>query len=311
MLKSLLAGSLFVGLPGMLCAQQPRPKSGVVPVQNVEPATARVADTEPVQVNPAELERILKEWETKTAKITKLRGVHQRYEYDYVFSQEKRAVGSFWHEAPDKGRIDFNCKEQPAIPADGVNTQKVDSQGNPFRVAAEAPMMWICTGSDIFSIDVANKTFDQIEIPPPDRGENIMDGPLPFLFGMKAEKLKARYKMSLGQMNGTQGRDDRMVYHLVAIPLLQEDARNWQRAEVRLDAQYCLPIAIRLIDPSGNKETVYVFPLTEMKANSPWDAIMPDPFKPRLSGFKLQQLQPAAPDRQQNVLDPGISPITR
>ncbi len=312
-LKSLLAGGLLVGLPGSLCAQQQRPKSAGVPIQKVQPAAAAQVDPQqqPVQVNPVELERILKEWEQKTAKITKLRGVHQRYEYDYVFLQEKRAVGSFWHESPDKGRIDFNYKEEPNIPPGGVNNAKRAPNGKPFQVTAEPPTMWVCTGSEILSVDVDNKTIDQIEIPPPDRGENIMDGPLPFLFGMQAEKLKARYQMSLGQMNGSKGRDGRPIYHLVASPLLQADARNWQRAEVRLDAEYCLPVAIRLIDPSGNKETVYVFPLRNMKANSQWAAIMPNPFKPRLNGFKVQQAQQAAPERQRNVLDGGIAPVNR
>ncbi len=320
MLKSLsLAGGLLVGLPIGLCAQQPRPRPESSSAQNVLPAAAQnvVPGNQPVVVNPEELERVLKEWEEKTARITKLRGQHQRYEYDYVFLQEKRAVGSFWHESPDKGRIDFNVDVQPSIPPGGVNNAKRGPQDQPFQVVAETPTMWVCDGSEILQVDIDGKTFDKIVIPVPSRGENIMDGPLPFLFGMKAEKLKNRYQMSLGEMHGTQDREGRPIYHLVASPLLQEDARNWKRAEVRLDAKYCLPVAIRLIDPGGNKETVYVFPLRDMKANSAWDALMPNPFKPRLSGYKLQQAQQAPPQRQQNVpplrnvLDEGISPVSR
>ncbi|MCA9075732.1 MAG: hypothetical protein KDA93_11910 [Planctomycetaceae bacterium] len=318
MLKSLLAGGLLVGLPGTLSAQtqrQPRPQPGRATTQGVQQVgTAQISSPEePVQVNPEELERVLNEWEQKTSKIEKLRGIHQRYEYDHVFNQEKRAVGSFWHEAPDKGRIDFNVDQQPEIPKDGINPAKKGPNGQSFHVIAEAPTMWVCNGAEILQIDIDNKSFNQIEIPVPDRGQNIMDGPLPFLFGMKAEKLKTRYQMSLGQMHGQTDNTGRPIYHLVASPLLQSDARNWKRAEVRLDAKYCLPIAIRLIDPGGTKETVYVFPLRNMKANSPWDAIMPNPFNPRLSGFKLQQVQQAPPQQalpqqRKNVLDANIAP---
>lgn len=312
MLKSLLAGGLLVGLPGTLSAQtqrQPRPQPGRATVQGVQPAGAAQVSPpqEPIEVNPEELERVLNEWEQKTAKIEKLRGVHQRYEYDHVFNQEKRAVGSFWHEAPDKGRIDFNVDEKPPIPQGGVNPQKKGPNGQPFHVVPEAPTMWVCNGAEILQVDIDNKTFDKIEIPVPDRGQNIMDGPLPFLFGMKADKLKSRYKMSLGAMHGQKDRNGRTIYHLVASPLLQADARNWKRAEVRLDAKYCLPIAIRLIDPGGTKETVYVFPLRSMKANSLWPQLV-SPFAPSLNGFKLKQYQQAAP---QNALDADISPQNR
>ena len=321
MLKSLLAGGLLIGLPGTLSAQnqrQPRPQPGRATAKGVQPAGAAQVDSdeEPVEVNPEELERVLNEWEQKTGKIQKLKGVHQRYEYDHVFNREKRAVGSFWHESPDKGRIDFNVDEKPPIPDGGVNPQKKGPNGQPFQVVPEAPTMWVCNGAEILQIDIDNKTFDKIEIPVPDRGQNIMDGPLPFLFGMKAEKLKARYKMSLGSMHRQKDASGREIYHLVASPLYQADARNWKRAEVRLDAKYCLPTAIRLIDPGGTKETVYVFPLRNMSANSRLPQLK-DPFNPPLGGFKLKQFQQAAPQQQaqpdprRNVLDADISPQNR
>ena len=51
---------------------------------------------------------------------------------------------------------------------------------------------WICTGKQIFIIHDDTKIYDKIDIPAQQQGKNIMNGPLPFLFGLKAEQAKAR-----------------------------------------------------------------------------------------------------------------------
>lgn len=300
MLKYLLAGGLSAGLFTPLWAQpgQPRPSGfpqpsaagGSPPSQPAGKAQLE-PDPEPIVVDPQELQRVLLDWEQKTARITKLRGEHERYEYDYAFEVEKRAVGTFWFESPDKGRIDFNVELQPQIPNPPTNPGKIGKSGNPFRIVAAEPTIWSCDGAMILSVNVNDRTYDKLEIPPHQRGENIVDGPLPFLFGMKADKLKARYRMTLGDKHNQPGRTGRMEYHVVASPLKQEDAREWKRAEVLLDAQYCLPTAIRLINPAETSETVYVFDLGKMKANEPklHPAWLTNPFTPSLRGYKLLQ----------------------
>ena len=291
MLKCLLAGGVSAALTQPADAQQgaTRPQSP----PRVAAGTAAQPDSNTIVALPANLIAVLDEWEQKTAIVTRLRGTHQRYEYDEVFGVEKRAVGKFWHEAPDKGRIDF---EAPELPAPPVNTRKTTSSGEPYQIKAEEPLTWVCDGKVILQIHHTPKTYARAEIPPQHQGENIMDGPLPFLFGMKSEKLQERYQLGLGSQHDQTGSDGRKKYHIVAAPLLQEDARNWQRAEVILDAEWCLPSAIRLIDPGGSKETVYVFPLDGMKANEKfW---INDPFKMSLPGYKVTENQVAPPPGQ-------------
>jgi len=293
MLKYLLAAGSAAGISAPLLAQQgqPRPtppqsspKDGAQDGQ--APGNAQVGGV----VDPAaqeELERVLLDWEHKTADITKLRGTHYRYEYDSVFLIEKRSTGEFWYESPDKGRIDFNVNDQPKL---DVPPPKKTPDGKPYTVVAAEPEIWVCDGRNVLSIHVSDKTYDQLVIPPHQRGNNIADGPLPFLFGVKAEKLKERYSLSLGRMHAPQATSGRPQFHVVAKPLNQDDARNWKQAEVLLDAEYCIPTAIRLLDPSGNKETVYRFPLNQMHPNEklPW---LNSPFNLRgkLNGFKLLQ----------------------
>lgn len=289
MLKCLLAGGVSATLTPPAIAQQGAPRPGTSPERVARNEGAARPDGNTLVTTPEELEPILREWEEKTAIITKLRGAHQRYEYDEVFGIEKRAVGEFWYQSPDKGRIDFKAPDE--LPDPPVNPRKKTARGEPYQIQAEDPLTWNCDGRSIVQIEHTPKTYGMAEIPPQNQGQNIMDSPLPFLFGMKADKIKQRYRLSLGSQHGKTGSDGRKKYHVVALPLLQSDARNWQRAEVILDAQYCLPSAIRLIDPGGTKETVYVFPLGSMKANEKfW---INDPFKMSLRGYKLVEKQTA------------------
>lgn len=315
MLGRLLASGLSAGIAVPAWAQQalpiqrptspnPAASQSVLPAKPAETPTP--ADSQVVVVDSKELARVLAEWEQKTARITKLQGRHERYEYDDVFTVEKRAVGSFWFEAPDKGRIDF---DPGAIPTPPVNPQKRSATGVPYSVQPEDQQSWVCTGTEILQIDVKEKQYSLIQIPPQHRGQNIIDGPLPFLFGVKADQLKERYKLSIGDKHGVPGSDQRVNYHIVAAPLRINDAQEWSRAEVLLDAEYCLPTAIRLIDPGGQKTTVYRFPLGQMKANSkvPW---FPSPFKPMLTGYKLIQSQTATAPSS-NGRSSSIVPVGR
>jgi TIGR03009 family protein len=305
MLHYLLSGGLTFGVGVPLFAQegQPRPKTRPVsaPAQNAHPAGNAPAMTPQQQ---QELDRVLLDWEKKTAIITKLRGEHYRYEYDSVFLVEKRAKGEFWYEAPDKGRIDFNDKETASLdsppPKSGPNDQ-------PYQVQLEPPSIWSCDGANIWQLNITDKSYDQIQIPLHARGENIMDGPLPFLFGMKAEKAKQRYMMTLGARHNTKDRDGRTIYHIVAKPTLADDASNWSQAEAMLDSQYCLPKAIRLLDPAGSTETVYVFPLEKMHANEKRWIWSRDPFKPDLGGFRL--LHSGVKEPEEHKRTGGILPV--
>ena len=87
----------------------------------------------------------------------------------------------------------------------------------------------------------------QIFIFPLDKDQRkraLEEGPLPFLFNMKAADAKQRYEMVL------QGEDDKE--YLVKIkPLLKEDKDDLQHGWVYLDKEFLLPTRIVLIAPDG------------------------------------------------------------
>jgi hypothetical protein len=215
--------------------------------------------------------------------------------------------------------MDFRPVELPDPP---IDEEKLDANGAPFRIQAEENQRWICTGEEIFIIHDDLKLYDHIEIPPHQQGRNISQGPLPFLFGMRAEDAKRRYHLNLGEQNWPEGRVIqregepplrlRPQVHVVAYPKMEQDRREWRRAEVLLDGESFLPRAIRLLNPSMEKETVYVFDLSQMKVNErlPW---IPNPFNERpprhyTKGQDIRAANEMPPAQRRPQIDPEIVP---
>jgi TIGR03009 family protein len=209
----------------------------------------------PGQIDP-QLEKILNDWEDKTKGITKLSGTHRRFVYDRVFEVEKRADGKFYYESPDKGRIDIEVVEI----GKNEQSQKIGKSGKPYEVKSDLPEKWICDGKSIAQADVREKTHFVFPLPPDQQGQNIMDGPLPFLFGLPAQVAQARYHIA------TLPQTNQQFVWLRILPKRSQDAANWSSAEVILVRETYLPYAVKLFDPSGNRETVYRF--EDLKPNA-------------------------------------------
>ncbi len=104
---------------------------------------------------------------------------------------------------------------------------------------------WLCDGDSIYEWDHRNKLLKVTPLPDELKGKSIADGPLPFVFGAKAEELKRRYWMrdvTDPDRVGTQ-------IWLEARPKFQQDAANFQRATIVLDERTYLPTALQLILP--------------------------------------------------------------
>lgn len=232
-----------------------------------------------VQELPHELEQILKNWENNSKRIEKLQGNHKRLWYDDVFQLEKRSEGKFYYEQPDKGRIDITGMEIKP----GQVSDKRNAKGEPYQLKPGDNESWICDGKRIFSINEDEKSYEIYPIPLDRRGANIMEGPLPFLFGMPAETAKKRYFLKLMLNTPEQ--------IIIAVkPRRRADAANYSEAKVRLDPKTYLPSAVQLIHPGGNQSTVYVFDnVVANKRRTIIDKVWgKDPFTPHLDDYQLQ-----------------------
>jgi TIGR03009 family protein len=262
-----------------------RPTSGRAPAKSTAGSEKPARPTEQplLHVDPR-LDQILIEWETKSAKIKKLSGNFKKIVYDEVFAVEQHGDGEFYYEAPDKGAYEVKGINFPK----GTTSKKTDKQGNPFQLGALQDERWVCTGKEIYQIDDAAKKYRMVNIPPESQGKNIIDGPLPFLFGMKAEQAKRRYYLQLHEKSS-----DKMIW-LIVKPRFRQDAENYQLAEVMLDPKTFLPTAVRTIDPTGNKVTVHTFPARDMNVNPITLPLLGSALKPNLKGYQ-QILEPTEP----------------
>ncbi|MEW4488414.1 hypothetical protein AB1L42_10060 [Thalassoglobus sp. JC818] len=257
---------------------------------------------------PEEMNPVLQTWEQKTAGIKSLKGQFVRYTYDYVFLTEKRAVGQYWFGAPDKARMDFHPDPQiveysKKLPAGQKLTHEVS--GTTFEVSADELKSWICTGEEILELDHEPKTYSKMEIPAEYRGQRITDGPMPFLFGMKADSVKQRYAMTFGKKHSLDSQ-----IHIVAIPMVAALRREFSRAEIMLNPKTFMPQAVKLWDPSGNQETTYIFhepePLNLIENNfkAPWSVTLLPPWK-KIADIKADPDQ-LPMQEQRNAIAPGI-----
>jgi TIGR03009 family protein len=244
-------------------------------------ATSRTKQDKPNRPSPQvlripaitpEVEKILQDWERVTSQFKKLVGEFDVMKFDVTFETEKTGKGKFAYEAPDKG----NYERRGVEIKKGEKSLKLNKDGEPYTLQSLAPERWICNGKEIIKIDEYEKTYVKLPIPPEDQGQNIMDSPLPFLFGMKAEQAKLRYNIKLLKQNEKQ-------IKLEVTPLRRSDAENWDRAIIVIDAKRFVPEGVRLFDPTGT-ETIHVFRNVEVNPKNNW--FKEDPFKPNLRSYK-------------------------
>lgn len=233
-----------------------------------------------------EVLRVLQQWEQFGKRTEKLEGKHSRIVYDDTFQVMKVSQGEFYYESPDKGRLDLKAVDlgKDPAPQKGPNEKM-------YQVQSETPEVWICDGTTITHISLSRKEYEQVPIPQEAQGQNIIDSPLPFLFGLTVEKARNRYILKTGVMHDPA----KGIVHLVAKPMLPGDAAEWSEAEVILDASTFLPTAIKLTAPGNNGTTVYKFSeANRNKERSVFAIFGKDPFHPPLGSFKktnMSQIQ--------------------
>ena len=98
-----------------------------------------------------------------------------RWKYDAVFGRSAATAekGELKFAAPDKGLMKIEAKDP-----------KQSEQ-------------WLCDGKSIYQFDYPRKIVTEYVMPPELQGKGIGDGPLPFVFGVEAQKLKQRYFMRI------------------------------------------------------------------------------------------------------------------
>src|SRR6185437_5619461 len=62
-----------------------------------------------------------------------------------------------------------------------------------YKIESDGGEHWLCDGKAIYEFRYSTKQLIENRLPPQLQGKAIADGPLPFVFGIDANKLKQRY----------------------------------------------------------------------------------------------------------------------
>ncbi len=249
----MLAALLAASSAGSVMAQQAgKPANpGNRPAAAGQPAP-KAAPPARMQDPPADprLEKLMATWERQSAKLKTLDIVIARVDKSKQWGDEKfkgRAV----LESPDHVFLDFKKLD-------------VDDKGKEAYVDFERI---ICTGTEVWQY---KSDLKQVFIFPLDKKNQqraLEEGPLPFLFNMKADAAKARYVMGLHNENKTH-------FVISVVPRLTVDQEAFSKAFIWLSRETFLPDRIGLISPDESSTKDYT--LTTIKPNA---VINPSNFK--------------------------------
>ncbi|MFM8291975.1 MAG: TIGR03009 domain-containing protein [Planctomycetia bacterium] len=231
--------------------------AGAVHGQAVAPPPAAPVAQAPAAPPPlaprdqAALDQLLAAWEARSAAVRTWSCTFFKWEYNAWSPADEKgerlafaeSTGELKYGAPDKGL--FRVKESKQW---NPQTRRYEVRGG------ESGEHWVCNGESIFEFRHADRQLRETKLPPEMRGKAISDGPLPFVFGARADTLKKRYWMRVITPPAVQDQ-----IWLEALPRFQADAANFSKVELILQARDLMPFAIQIYKPGGQDRDVFQF----------------------------------------------------
>jgi TIGR03009 family protein len=195
------------------------------------------------------INNVLAYWEARSNKIKAFSCEFVRWEYDPVFgpaaadTAKTIAKGEIKYAQPDKGLFkvtELSLYAPPKMPGAAPEYVKQDAAFGEH---------WVSNGERVFEFDARGKRMIERELPPDMKNKAIADGPLPFMFGARAETIKARYWIR-GLPQSGNGK-----YWLEAVPKSRQDAQNFKAVTIVLDEKTYLPELLEALAPNFDAKT--------------------------------------------------------
>ncbi|NLE36407.1 MAG: hypothetical protein GX621_00110 [Pirellulaceae bacterium] len=177
-----------------------------------------------------------------------------------------------------------------------------------YEIQGKQPEKWICDGKSYFQYHFGETKQIVQEVLPPEMqgGKALAEGPVPFVFGAKADRLKELYWIR-PLLPTPSGKDDELW--LEAWPRTQKGAADFRYVVIILSTKDMRPIAIERHASDGQNRTLpdgrvvmigasherFLFYDTVINPQNPLRILEGDPFKPRVErGWKIVVAQPPA-----------------
>ncbi len=222
---------------------------GRPPVRRPRAVVKGVAPKAPFTLTPEQqnlLDQVLANWERQSNKVNNYKCTFTRWEVDETFGpKENQYVLS-----EGKGEIKFKAPDHGAYIVNDLLEWDKQKKSYAKRTEAEGFDHWVCDGIAIYEFNSPNKKLIERQLAPEMRGKAISEGPLPFIFGAKADQLKRRYWLR----DVTPKEHAAKQVWLEAWPKFQADAANYQHAVVVLNSSDFMPTALRIILPNGKNK---------------------------------------------------------
>jgi TIGR03009 family protein len=222
-------------------------------------------------------------------------------EYDAIFGEKANAYlrtegeGKIRFKRPDWGQYEVTTVVEYASPK--PPDKKLTKLNNP-----DLRERWVCDGKAIFQYDFKKKLVTETRLPKEMQGPAIADGPIPFVFGTKADQIKQRYYVRII----TPANEKKMHVWLEVWPRRQADAANFERVQVILNTSDFMPYALQMFLPGGKNKTVYKF--ENISPNSKLSEVLGDfttPSTPRGWKHVVEEVPSAHKDTQAPAADPA------
>ncbi|MBL8854044.1 MAG: hypothetical protein JNK57_08740 [Planctomycetaceae bacterium] len=282
------------------------------------------------------VDQVLTYWESSSSQVERLRCQFNRFTYDsgicnYADPTTSQMVaheiagGIIKYEAPDRAIIEVD-KKRFAFPPSATNPN-LEYKDLDAAAMEKQRERYVSSGDALYFFDYAEKQLIKQMLPVELQGQGIRESPLPFLFGAKAEELKARYWIRPITPDGVQKQ-----WWLEIFPKRRQDAENYSRAVIVLGGDEFLPIQIQLFAPDHNpvkfeladgsirpavlKYQIYDFQNSEKNFNLGLNVVRlwRDEFSPRpqtLLGWRLVEKEAPTMAAQQPAPGVGTTPIPR
>jgi TIGR03009 family protein len=177
--------------------------------------------------DPKRMDAVLRAWETESQNTRTLYAQFQRKDFAADWETTTHYQGDAFLQSPNLAYLNFD---------------KLDEATKKYAFNERI----VCTPDRVYQFLAETKQVQVYDLARNQRQRALEEGPLPFLFNMKAEDAKKRYRMELLDENDAQC--------LIRIdPIQGIDKEAFSRAFIWLDKAQGTPKKIRLMDPANDK----------------------------------------------------------
>jgi len=186
------------------------------------------------------MDQLLATWEQRSAQVKELDAEFTRKDHSPAWQENTEYKGRALLKSPDLAYLDF------------LKFDAAEKKHNHYERI-------ICTGKEVFHYQTASRQIFIFPLSAEERSRALEEGPLPFLFNMKADRAKQRYKMQLRSEN-EQGA------WIEIQPLEKIDQESFSKVYVLLNKEKFLPDRLVLYAPNGKDTQDYKFVTIKMNS---------------------------------------------